>query len=343
MPPVEYTDPVLVPSIGGGGSVAVVIEVADAAARLALSLAAATGNTIKQLDDETTWGLKAAGDPSNAADWVAIGAATTSVDWTTGISGKPATFPATAHTHDDRYFTETEVTIALSGKANTAHNHANADLTELADALAEKADADHTHPNADLTELAAALATKAPVGHTHAQADVTGLPAALAAIIPPPLQLDEAPEDASATTSLLIGGTLAPNIAGTVLQEVTPGSQWTSDGNATPPGSGQWIELVSNAIPSSTWRIKVYQNGAATGQTWTSYGGGGAGPAETAWGYATAGGVTGVPIVTFAYAGGTAGVRGQYATWPGGAAICESSDPVAWFKIMNADTEFMAP
>lgn len=35
------------------------------------------------------------------------------------ITGKPTTFPPSTHTHDDRYFTEAEVTTALSGKENT--------------------------------------------------------------------------------------------------------------------------------------------------------------------------------------------------------------------------------
>lgn len=32
------------------------------------------------------------------------------------VTGKPATFPATAHTHDDRYYTETEMNTLLAGK-----------------------------------------------------------------------------------------------------------------------------------------------------------------------------------------------------------------------------------
>jgi hypothetical protein len=36
----------------------------------------------------------------------------------------------TAHTHDDRYYTESEVDTALSGKSDTSHNHNLNDLTE---------------------------------------------------------------------------------------------------------------------------------------------------------------------------------------------------------------------
>lgn len=43
------------------------------------------------------------------------GAGGGSVTWNE-ITGKPTTFPPSAHTHDDRYFTESEVTTLLSGK-----------------------------------------------------------------------------------------------------------------------------------------------------------------------------------------------------------------------------------
>lgn len=36
-----------------------------------------------------------------------------------------------AHTHDDRYYTETEMDTKLSGKANASHTHGNADITGL--------------------------------------------------------------------------------------------------------------------------------------------------------------------------------------------------------------------
>ena len=54
-----------------------------------------------------------------------------------GIDSR-ATFPATAHTHDDRYYTETETNTLLGGKANTSHTHSSADVTGLQDALNAK-------------------------------------------------------------------------------------------------------------------------------------------------------------------------------------------------------------
>ena len=53
-----------------------------------------------------------------------------SVDWDTDITNIPAAFPPSTHTHDDRYYTETEVDTALSGKANASHTHDDRYYTE---------------------------------------------------------------------------------------------------------------------------------------------------------------------------------------------------------------------
>ena len=45
-----------------------------------------------------------------------------------------------SHTHDDRYYTETEVDGLLDGKANASHTHTIENVTGLQDALDEKAD-----------------------------------------------------------------------------------------------------------------------------------------------------------------------------------------------------------
>ena len=41
----------------------------------------------------------------------------------TDISGKPSTFPPDSHTHDSRYYTESEINTFLSAKANVSHTH----------------------------------------------------------------------------------------------------------------------------------------------------------------------------------------------------------------------------
>lgn len=55
------------------------------------------------------------------------------------LAGKQpvGSYAAASHNHDDRYFTEGEVTTALAGKANVSHQHAFGDLilTELGNAV----------------------------------------------------------------------------------------------------------------------------------------------------------------------------------------------------------------
>ena len=40
-----------------------------------------------------------------------------------GITGKPETYSPSTHTHDDRYYTETEMNTKLNGKADSGHTH----------------------------------------------------------------------------------------------------------------------------------------------------------------------------------------------------------------------------
>lgn len=44
------------------------------------------------------------------------------VPWS-GITGKPSTYTPSSHTHDDRYYTESEINSKLNGKANSSHTH----------------------------------------------------------------------------------------------------------------------------------------------------------------------------------------------------------------------------
>ena len=63
------------------------------------------------------------------------------------ITGKPSTYTPSAHTHDDRYYTETEMNAKLDGKSNTGHTHDDRYYTEseINTKLDEKSNANHTH------------------------------------------------------------------------------------------------------------------------------------------------------------------------------------------------------
>lgn len=70
----------------------------------------------------------------------------TSVPWS-GVTGKPSTFAPSAHTHDDRYYTESEINSKLDGKSNTGHTHDDRYYTEseMNTKLAGKSDTSHSH------------------------------------------------------------------------------------------------------------------------------------------------------------------------------------------------------
>lgn len=52
-----------------------------------------------------------------------------SVDWSK-VQNKPSSYAPASHTHDDRYYTKTEVNTKLDGKSNIGHTHDNRYYTE---------------------------------------------------------------------------------------------------------------------------------------------------------------------------------------------------------------------
>lgn len=68
----------------------------------------------------------------SSAGEVKVGSATNAdaVPWS-GVTGKPSTFTPSSHTHDDRYYTETEMDSKLSGKANSSHTHSKSQITDF--------------------------------------------------------------------------------------------------------------------------------------------------------------------------------------------------------------------
>lgn len=98
----------------------------------------------------------------------------TSVPWS-GVTGKPSTFTPSAHTHDDRYYTESEINSKLDGKSNTGHTHDDRYYTEseMNTKLAGKSDTSHSH---NLSTMINTLAegTSAPTDNDYYIAQYTG-------------------------------------------------------------------------------------------------------------------------------------------------------------------------
>ncbi len=93
-----------------------------------------------------------------------------SVPWSK-ITGKPGSYPPSAHTHDDRYYTEAEVNSLLGGKAGNSHTHDDRYYTEaeVNNLLGGKAGSSHTHDDRYYTEAEVnnLLGGKASSSHTH--------------------------------------------------------------------------------------------------------------------------------------------------------------------------------
>ena len=80
----------------------------------------------------------------------------------------------TGHTHDDRYYTETEMNTKLNGKANSSHNHSISNITNLQSALDSKSNTGHDHTSDEIhyaydqnVSVTTILENKAAKNHTH--------------------------------------------------------------------------------------------------------------------------------------------------------------------------------
>ena len=100
-----------------------------------------------------------------------------SVPWS-GVTGKPSSYTPSTHTHDDRYYTESEMNTKLAGKSDTTHTHDNRYYTEseidskvntINTSINNKSDKTHTHDDRYYTEseINTKLSGKSDTSHTH--------------------------------------------------------------------------------------------------------------------------------------------------------------------------------
>ena len=114
------------------------VVVEDDTARFALTTSnAQLGDTVKVRSTGLMYLIVDASKLSSEAGYeVYTAGAASSVPWS-GITGKPSTFTPSSHTHDDRYYTESEMNTLLNGKAATSHTHTKSQITDFPTKLSQ--------------------------------------------------------------------------------------------------------------------------------------------------------------------------------------------------------------
>lgn len=68
-------------------------------------------------------------DSAKSVKYATTAGSANAVAWG-NVSNKPSTYAPSSHTHDDRYYTESEINTKLNGKANSSHSHDDRYYTE---------------------------------------------------------------------------------------------------------------------------------------------------------------------------------------------------------------------
>ena len=107
------------------------VNVADDTARFALTEASVQlGDTVKVANTGLMYIIKDISKLNSEAGYeVYTAGSASSVPWS-GVTGKPSSYTPSAHTHDDRYYTESEMNTKLAGKSDTSHTHDDRYYTE---------------------------------------------------------------------------------------------------------------------------------------------------------------------------------------------------------------------
>lgn len=113
------------------------VKVADDTARFKLTTKdVQLGDTVQTLDNKKMYYVVDESKLSSADGYAPYTADTaTSVPWS-GVTGKPSSYTPSSHTHDDRYYTETEINTKLAGKSDTGHTHTKSQITDFPTSMA---------------------------------------------------------------------------------------------------------------------------------------------------------------------------------------------------------------
>ena len=110
-----------------------------------ITLTGSDGSKTSVTDANTTYSLGSFGVTASAAELNKLDGCTATVTELNYVDGVTSNIQnqlnnkaAASHTHDDRYYTETEVDNLLANKSNTGHTHTAANITDLDDAIAEQ-------------------------------------------------------------------------------------------------------------------------------------------------------------------------------------------------------------
>lgn len=138
---------------GGGGGDSITYRLTKSGSTITLSGSDGSSSSVTDADTNTTYTLSSLGaapvshthtksqitdfpsslPASDVYSW-AKAASKPSYSWNE-ITGKPSTFSPASHTHDDRYYTETEVNNLINGRA-PAYQYSATDLTAGSSSLA---------------------------------------------------------------------------------------------------------------------------------------------------------------------------------------------------------------
>ena len=138
------------------------VNVADDTARFALTEASVQlGDTVKVANTGLMYIIKDISKLNSEAGYeVYTAGSASSVPWS-GVTGKPSSYTPSAHTHDDRYYTESEINTKLAGKSDISHTHddryyteseINSKVNTINSSIGTKADKTHTHDDRYYTE-----------------------------------------------------------------------------------------------------------------------------------------------------------------------------------------------